>query len=64
MIQRIMTLPPFTPIEQALSTLKAHLRKLGARSFTEPFGTIGDICDLFNLDECRNFYANAGYAST
>ena len=61
-------LPPYSPdlnpIEQAFSKLKAHLRKIGARTFTDLFATIGDTCDLFTQDECWNFLANAGYAST
>ena len=64
MIHRIMTFPPFTPIEQAFSKLKAHLRKVGARTFTDLFAAIGDICDLFTSDECWNFLANNNYTST
>ena len=60
-------LPPYSPdlnpIEQAFSKLKAHLQKVGARTFTDLFAAIGDICDLFKSDECWNFLANAGYAS-
>lgn len=61
-------LPPYSPdlnpIEQAFSKLKAHLRKVGARTFTDLFAAIGDICDLFTPDQCWNFLINAGYAST
>jgi hypothetical protein len=43
-------LPPYSPdlnpIEQAFSKLKAHLRRIGARSFTSVFKAIGEICDL------------------
>ncbi|SFU98739.1 Transposase [Aliiroseovarius crassostreae] len=42
-------LPPYSPdlnpIEQAYSKLKAHLRRIGARTFTEVFDTIGSICE-------------------
>jgi hypothetical protein len=48
----------------AFSKLKAHLRKVGARSFTDLFAAIGDICDLLTPDQCWNFLTNAGYAST
>ena len=64
----VVLLPPYSPdlnpIEQAFSKLKAHLRKVGARTFTDLFAAIGDICDLFTPNECWNFLANAGYAST
>ena len=61
-------LPPYSPdlnpIEQAFSKLKAHLRKLGARTFSDLFEAIGDICDLCTPDECWNFFKAAGYAAT
>ena len=56
--------PDLKPIEQAFSKLKAHLRKIGARTFTDLFNAIGEICDLFTPDECWNYLANAGYALT
>lgn len=59
-------LPPYSPdlnpIEQAFSKLKAHLRKAGARTFTELFTALGRICDLFTPDECMNYFRAAGYA--
>lgn len=61
-------LPPYSPdlnpIEMAFSKLKAHLRKVGARTFTDLFAAIGDICDLFTPDQCWNFLSNADYAPT
>ena len=63
-----MYLPPYSPdlnpIEQAFAKLKAHLRKIGARTFSDLFDAIADICDLFTSDECWNFFTNASYAST
>jgi transposase len=60
-------LPPYSPdlnpIEQAYSKLKAHLRRLGARSFTEVFEAIGAICDLYDPAECWNYSNAAGYVS-
>ena len=56
--------PDWNPIEQAFSKRKAHLRKAGARTFSDLFDAAGDICDLFTSDECWNFFTNAGYAST
>ena len=58
--------PDLNPIEMAFSKLKAHLRRIGARTFDqliEAIGDIGDICDLFTPDQCRNFFHAAGYAS-
>jgi transposase len=55
--------PDLNPIEQAFSKLKAHLRKAGARTFDALWRAIGDICDLFEPQECWNFLKAAGYAS-
>lgn len=61
-------LPPYSPdlnpIEQAYSKLKALLRKIGARTFDQLLDALGHACDLFTPEECRNFFQNAGYAST
>lgn len=58
-------LPPYSPdlnpIEQAYSKLKAHLRRIGARTFTEVFNAIGEICDLYDPTECWNYFKAAGY---
>lgn len=60
-------LPPYSPdlnpIEQAFSKLKAHLRKIGARNFTDLFKALGDICQMFTPDECWNYFHAAGYVS-
>lgn len=60
-------LPPYSPdlnpIEQALSKLKAHLRNIGARTFTEVFEAIGSICDLYDPYECWNYFNAAGYVA-
>jgi transposase len=60
-------LPPYSPdlnpIEQAFSKLKAHLRRIGARTYQYLIAAIGDICDLFDPIECWNFFKAAGYAS-
>jgi transposase len=43
-------LPPYSPdlnpIEMAFSKLKAHLRRIGARTFTDLFSAIAEIYDL------------------
>ena len=60
-------LPPYSPdlnpIEMAFSKLKAHLRRIGARTFTDMFNAIGEICDLYSPQECWNYFNAAGYAS-
>lgn len=60
-------LPPYSPdlnpIEQAFSKLKSHLRKIGARTFTDLFNALGDICRMFTQDECWNYFQAAGYVA-
>jgi transposase len=61
-------LPPYSPdlnpIEMAFSKLKAHLRRIGARTFEHLLQAIGDICDMFTPEECWNYLKAAGYVST
>jgi transposase len=60
-------LPPYSPdlnpIEMAFAKLKAHLRRIGARTIDALWRTVGDICALYSPDECRNYLTAAGYAS-
>jgi transposase len=56
--------PDFNPIENAFSKLKAHLRKAAERTIGGLWATIGRIVDLFSPDECRNYFAAAGYDAT
>ena len=60
-------LPPYSPdlnpIEQAFSKLKAHLRRIRARSFSQLFTAIGEICEMFSPQECWNYLHAAGYVS-
>jgi len=55
--------PDLNPIEMAFSKLKAHLRKAAARNFDDLANAVGDICKLFEPDECWNYFKEAGYAS-
>ena len=55
--------PDLNPIEMAFSKLKAHLRRIGARAYDTLIQALGDICGLFDPEECRNFFSAAGYAS-
>jgi len=58
-------LPPYSPdlnpIEMAFSKLKALLRKACARTYDEVWKSIGQICGMFNPQECRNFFKACGY---
>jgi len=55
--------PDLNPIEQPFSKLKAHLRRIGAGSFTTELHAIGDICEMFPPKECRNCFLTTGHAS-
>ena len=48
------------PIEMAFAKLKAHLRRIGARTFDDVIQALGDVCSLFTPDECLNYLAHAG----
>ncbi|MGB3688176.1 MAG: IS630 family transposase, partial [Jannaschia helgolandensis] len=41
----------------------SHLRRIGARTSNALFEAPGDICDLFDPQECWNSVKAAGYAS-
>ena len=53
--------PDWNPIEMAFSKLKAWVRRAKARTLTDLWQTIGDVCDLFSEQECRNYFFAAGY---
>ncbi len=61
----VLFLPPYSPdlnpIELAFSKLKALLRKMAARSFDAICDALGQICDLFTINECKNYFKAAGY---
>jgi len=60
-------LPPYSPdlnpIEMAFAKLKAHLRKAAARTYDALWRAVGDICGLYEPEECWNYLKAAGYAS-
>jgi len=56
--------PDFNPIENAFAKLKALLRKAAERTRDGLWSTIGLAIDLFSPDECRNYFAAAGYDAT
>jgi len=55
--------PDLNPIEMAFSKLKAHLRRIGARTFDALFEALGHIGNLLDPEECWNFLKASGYAS-
>ncbi len=63
----LLFLPPYSPdlnpIEMAYSKLKAHLRRLKARTFDALFQSVAQTCDLFPPNECRNLFKAAGYVA-
>ena len=58
-------LPPYSPdlnpIEMAFAKLKALLRKAAERSVEALWAAIGRILETFAPQECRNYFAAAGY---
>ncbi len=53
--------PDLNPIEMAFSKLKAHLRRIGARTIEALNDAIADILDPYSPEECRNYFTAAGY---
>lgn len=53
--------PDFNPIEMAFSKIKALLRKAAARTITELWELIAECIDQFTSNECKNYFAAAGY---
>jgi transposase len=62
---QLLVLPPyspdFNPIEKAFSRLKAMPRKAGERTVSGLWSLIGKLVDLFQLQECANYFSSRGY---
>ncbi|GLK44956.1 hypothetical protein GCM10017612_28760 [Novosphingobium resinovorum] len=58
-------LPPYSPdfntIEKAFSRLKAMLRKAGQRTVNGLSSLIGKLVDIFQPQECSNYFRSCGY---
>ena len=58
-------LPPYSPdlnpIEMAFSKLKALLKKAAARTIHDLWSAIAEALPRLTPDDCRNFFAAAGY---
>ena len=53
--------PDFNPIEKAFSRLKAMLRKAGQRTVSGLWNLIGRLVDIFQPNECANYFSTCGY---
>lgn len=58
-------LPPYSPdcnpVENPVAKLKALLRKAAVRTRDALWAAVGAALDAFTPDECRNYFAAAGY---
>jgi transposase len=61
----LIFLPPYSPdlnpIEMAFSKLKTLIRKAAARTYQALWRQVGAVCDLFQPQECKNYFKAAGY---
>ena len=55
--------PDLNPIEQVFSKLKAHFRRIGARTIKALHDAIADILDPHSPEECRSYLNTAGYGA-
>jgi transposase len=53
--------PDFNPIEMAFAKLKALLRAAAARTVPDLWDAIANAIERFAPDECKNYFAAAGY---
>ena len=62
---RLLFLPPysldFNPIENALSKLKALMRKTAARTVDQLWKAIADAIAALTLTDCVSYFTAAGY---
>jgi transposase len=58
-------LPPYSPdlnpIEKAFAKLKAFLRKAAARTRDDLWNAIASAIPRFKVNECKNYFIDAGY---
>ena len=53
--------PDLNPIEMAFSKLKTMIRKAAVRTYQALWKKVGEVCDLFQPQECKNYFKAAGY---
>jgi transposase len=65
---KLLYLPPYSPdlnpIEMAFAKLKTLLRKAAARTRDSLWDAIAQVLSAFTPQECANYIAHAGYASS
>jgi transposase len=65
---RLWFLPPYSPdlnpIEQAFAKIKHWMRVAQRRTVVDTWRHIGNLIHTIGAEECANYIANAGYAST
>lgn len=63
----LLYLPPYspdlTPIENGFSKIKAHMRKLAARTIDTLHEAAADALGTVTPKDCTNFFVHAGYGS-
>lgn len=61
-------LPPYSPdlnpIEPSFAQVKSYLRKAKERTIPALYDRIGALLPRITRTHCRNYFSNAGYAST
>ncbi len=55
--------PDLNPIEQAFAKIKHWMRTDQKRTVEDTWRHIGHLIGTIDPNECRNYFANAGYAS-
>lgn len=62
---QVLYLPPYSPdwkpIEMVFAKLKLLVRKMKLRTGEERWRKLGELCDLFSSEECKNYFRHAGY---
>ena len=53
--------PDFSPIEEAFSKIKTHLRRVGARTRAEREAAIGEALQLVAAADARGWFTHCGY---
>jgi transposase len=64
---RLWYLPPYSPdlnpIEQTFAKIKHWMRAAQKRTIDEISRHLGELIQAIQPDECKNYFANAGYSS-
>jgi transposase len=65
---KLWFLPPYSPdlnpIEQAFAKIKHWMRDAQKRSVEDTWRHLGNLVTTIGPDECSNYFASAGYASS